>query len=118
MIYYGREYEEENKSKKEPGNRLKPQTMAVRSTLKQSEKNAQKDPAKKGWTCYYCGREGHLKQDCPQASKLPPAPCPVCKDHTGEKTALRGVGPRARTLKTIGTEGTRGPHTNFHANYT
>ena len=40
MVYYGREYEAENKSKKEPGNRLKPQTMAVRSTLKQSEKNA------------------------------------------------------------------------------
>ena len=40
MVYYGREYEVENKSKKEPGNRLKPQTMAVRSTLKQSEKNA------------------------------------------------------------------------------
>ena len=25
MVYYGREYEVENKSKKEPGNRLKPQ---------------------------------------------------------------------------------------------
>ena len=25
MVYYGREYEEENMSKKEPGNRLKPQ---------------------------------------------------------------------------------------------
>ena len=24
-------------------------------------------------------KEEHLKQDCPHASKLPPAPCPVCK---------------------------------------
>ena len=33
------------------------------------------------------------------------------KDHTREQTALQGVGPRGRTLKTIWTEGARGsPH--------
>jgi len=33
------------------------------------------------------------------------------KDHTGEETAFRGVGPMGWTLKTIGTEGARGsPH--------
>ena len=53
--------------------------MAVRTVLKQPEKNAQRDPGEKGWACYYCGKEGHLKRDCPQASKLPPAPCLVCK---------------------------------------
>ena len=42
-------------------------------------KNAQRDPGEKGWTCHYCGNEGHLKWDWPEASKLPPAPCPVCK---------------------------------------
>ena len=36
-------------------------TMAVRSALKQPEKNTQRDPGEKGWTCYYCGKEGHLK---------------------------------------------------------
>ena len=46
-------------------------TMVVRPALKQFEKNAQRDPGKKGWACCYCGKEGHLKQNCPQASKPP-----------------------------------------------
>ena len=45
--------------------------MAVRTIRKQPEKNSQRDPGEKGWACYYCGKEGHLKQDCPQASKPP-----------------------------------------------
>ena len=53
---------------------------AVRIILKQPEKNAHRDPGKKGWACYYCGKEGHLQQDYPQVSKLPSAPCPVCKE--------------------------------------
>ena len=51
----------------------------MKTVLKQPEKNAQGDPGEKGWACYYCGKEGHLKQDCPQASKPPTAPCLVCK---------------------------------------
>ena len=54
--------------------------MAVRSPLKQPEKNVQRDPGEKGWTCYYCGKDAHLKRDCPQASKLLPTPGPVYKD--------------------------------------
>ena len=53
--------------------------IVVRTVLKQPEKNAQRDPGEKGWVCYYCEREGHLERDCPQASKLTPAPHPVCK---------------------------------------
>ena len=53
--------------------------MAVRNVLKQLEKNAQRDTGEKGWDCYYCANEGQLKWDCPQASELSPAPCPVCK---------------------------------------
>ena len=53
--------------------------MAVRTVLKQPEKNAQRDPGEKGWVCYYCEREGHLKRGCPQASKLTPVPYPVRK---------------------------------------
>ena len=51
----------------------------MRTIVKQPEKNAQRNPGEKGWAWYYCGKEGHLKQDYPQTSKLPPAPCPVCK---------------------------------------
>ena len=53
--------------------------MAMKTVHKQPDKNAQRDPGEKGWACYYCGKEGHLKRNCPQASKPPPAPCPVCK---------------------------------------
>ena len=42
-------------------------------------KNAQRDLGEKGWACYYCGKEGHLNWDCPQASKLPSAPCMFVK---------------------------------------
>ena len=83
-------------------------TMAVRPALKQLEKNSQRDPGEKGWTCYYCGKKGDLKWDCSQAFKPPLAPCPVCKDHTGKETALRGVGTRGQTLKVSGTEGAWG----------
>ena len=92
--------------------------MAMKNVLKQPEKNAQRGPGEKGWACYYCGKEGHLKRDCPQASKphtLTPTPTQLhvwsAKDHTGRETAPRGVGLRGRTLKTIRTEGARGsPH--------
>ena len=53
--------------------------MAMKNVLKQPEKNAQRDPGEKGWAYYYCRKEGHHKRDCPQASKPPLAPCPVCK---------------------------------------
>ena len=58
----------------------------------------------KGRTCYYCGKEGCLKLDlsCPWLHVQ------SAEDHTGEETALWGVGPRGWTLKAIGTEGAWG----------
>ena len=53
--------------------------MAMKTVLKQPEKNAQRDPGEKGWACYYCGKEGRLKRDCPQASNPPLAPGLVYK---------------------------------------
>ena len=92
--------------------------MAVKTILKQPEKNAQRDPGEKGWACYYCGREGHLKQDCPQASKLPTAPCPVYKGphwrrDCPQKCRFQGLDSRQSGLKVPG-----GPHTSSRPNYT
>ena len=82
--------------------------MAMKTVLKQPEKNAQRDPGEKGWACYYCGKEGHLKRDCPQASKPSPLHVQSAKDHPGRETAPRCVGLRGQTLKAIRTEGARG----------
>ena len=47
--------------------------MAMKTVLKQPEKNAPRDPGEKGWSCYYCGKEGHLKWDA-----LKHLRCPGC----------------------------------------
>ena len=78
-VYYGREYEEKKERHRKTKEMVEAFPMAMKNALKQPEKNAQWDPGEKGWACYSCGKEWHLKRDCPQASKLPPAPCPVCK---------------------------------------
>ena len=78
-VYYGREYEEKKERQKKTKEKAEAFAMAMKNVLKQPEKNAQRGPGEKGWACYCCGKEGHLKRDCPQASKPPPAPCPVCK---------------------------------------
>ena len=81
-VYYGREYEEKKERHKKTKEKAEAFAMAMKNVLKQPEKNAQRDPGEKGWACYYCGKEGHLKWDCPQASKPPtptPTPCPICK---------------------------------------
>ena len=78
-VYYGREYEEKKERQKKTKEKAEAFAMAMKNVLKQPEKNAQRDPGEKGWACYYCGKERHLKQDCPQASKPPTAPCLVCK---------------------------------------
>ena len=88
-VYYGREYE----GKKERQKRTKEQAEAlartIRTVLKQPGRNAQTDTGEKRWACYYCGKEGHLKRDCPQASKPPPAPCPVCKGPHWKRDCLQ-----------------------------
>ena len=68
-VYYGREYEGKKERKRKTKEQAEAFAVAMRTVLKQSENNAQRDPGEKGWACYYCGKEGHLKQDYPQASK-------------------------------------------------
>ena len=118
-VYYGREYEEKKERQKKTKEQAEALTMAMKTGLKQPEKNAQRDPHEKGWACYYYGKEGHLKRNCPQASK-PPPPTPYlpnpppqlhvrsAKDHTRRETAPRGIGFRGQTLKTNRTDGAGG----------
>ena len=68
-VYYGREYEEKKERQRNTKEQTELFSMALKTILKQTEKNAQRDPGEKGWAFYYCGKEGHLKQDYPQASK-------------------------------------------------
>ena len=62
---------------------------------------------------------GHLKQDCPQASKPPPAPCPICKGPYWR----RDCPPKCRSQGSD-SQGNQdwwfpgGPHTSSHSNYT
>ena len=60
-VYYGREYEERKERQKKTKEQAEAFTMAMRTVLKQPEKNAQRDPGEKGWACYYCVKEGHIK---------------------------------------------------------
>ena len=64
--------------------------MAMKTILKQpEEKDPQRDPGEKGWAWYYCGREGQLKQNCPQVSKLSRLHVWSAKDHTGRDCPQR-----------------------------
>ena len=88
-------------------------------------KSAQRDPGGKRQICYHCGKEGHLKWDGHQASKLPPGSDQTEKHqtekHQAEKqgeTALRGTGPRVELSGKSGQKMPGGPHTSSHPNYT
>ena len=110
---------ENTRRKKEPEKRLKPQQWQLDLLWNSLRKNVQRNPGEKRWTCYYCGKEGHLKQDCPQASiSFPWLHVKSAKDHTGEETALRGVGPRGGISRQLGLKVPRGPHTNPYPNDT
>ena len=104
---------ENTRRKKEPDKRLKPQQWQLDLLWNSLRKNVQRNPGEKRWTCYYCGKEGHLKQDCPQASiSCPWIHVKSAKDYTGEETALWGVGPRGGISRQLGLKVPRGPHTS------
>ena len=62
-VYYGREYEEKKERQRKTKEKAEALEMAMKTVLKQPEKNAQRDPGEKGCACYCCGKEGHLKRD-------------------------------------------------------
>ena len=117
-VYYGREYEEKKESQKRTKEQVEALAMAIRTVLKQPEKNAQRDPGEKGWTCYYCGKEEHLKRNCPQASKLPPAPCLVCKGPQWKRDFPQRRRSQESDSRQSGLKVPRGPHTSSRPNYT
>jgi len=85
--------------------------MAVRTILKQPEKNAQRDPGAKGWACYYCGKEGTSRGIAFRDLSRPRLHVQSARDHTRGETAPRGIRFRGWTLNTIKTEGAQGsPH--------
>ena len=78
-VYYGREYEKKKEKQRKTKEMAEALKMPMKIVFKQPEKNAQRDPGEKEWACCCGGKEGHLQRGCPQASKPPPAPCPVHK---------------------------------------
>ena len=106
------------KKKKNTKEQVEALAMAIKTVLKQPEKNAQRDPGEKRWACYYCGKEGHLTQDCPQASKPPPAPCLVCKGpHWKRDCSHRGRFQGLDFSRQTRLKVPRGPHTSSCTNY-
>ena len=50
-VYYGREYEEKKERQKKTKEKAEAFAMAMKTVLKQPEKNAQRDPSEMGWAC-------------------------------------------------------------------
>ena len=59
-VYYGREYEEEKERQEMIKEQAEALTMAMKTIVRQPEKNALRDPGEKGWACFFCGKEGNL----------------------------------------------------------
>ena len=78
MAWYGREYEEENKRQKITRQKTEAPAWLLDPFWNSLRKNAQRDPGE-GMGLLLLWEEGHLKGNCPQASKLPPATCLVCR---------------------------------------
>ena len=110
-VYYSREYEGKKERQRKTKEQVEAIEMAVRTILKQPEKNAQRDPGANGWACYYCGKEGTSSGIALRHLSRPRLHVQSARDHTRGETAPRGIGFRGWTLKTIRTEGAQGsPH--------
>ena len=107
-VYYGREHEEKKEMQKKTKAQEEALIMAVRTVLKQPEKNAQR---KRDGMAITVERRGTLSEIALRHLSRPWLHVQSAKDHTGRETTPRGVGLWGRTLKTIRTEGAPGsPH--------
>ena len=57
-VYYGREYEEKKKRQKKTKEQAEALAMAMKTVLKQPEKNAQRDPGERGGRAITVQRRG------------------------------------------------------------
>ena len=112
MIYYGREYKEEKKKQKRTRQQTEAPTVVVRSAMKQpEEKMPRGTQVKRDGLAMTVERRGISSGIALRHLSCPRLQVRSAKDHTGKETALQGVGPRGRTLKTVWTEGAGGsPH--------
>ena len=99
---------ENTRRKKEPGQRLKPQQRLLDLLWNSLRKNAQRDPGKRDGLVVTMERKGISSRIALRHLSHPWIHVQSAKDHTGEETALQGVGPGSWTLKTVTTEGTWG----------
>ena len=77
-VYYGREYEEKKERQKKERKRQKPSPWLFKTFLNSLRKMPRGAQVKRDGLAITVERRG-TSRDCPQASKTPPAPCPVCK---------------------------------------
>ena len=85
--------------------------MAMKNTLKQPEKNAQRDPVKRDGLAITVERRGTSSGIALRHLCCPWIHVQSARDHIGGETAPRGIGFRGQTLKTIRTEGSQAsPH--------
>ena len=71
--------------------------MAVRTVLKQPEKNAQRDPLKRDVLAITVERRGTSSGIALRHLSHPRLHVGSAKDHSGRETAPRGIGFRGRT---------------------
>ena len=104
-VYYGREYEEEKSRQKRSRQKTEAPTMAVRPAVRNSlRKMPRGTQVKRDRLVITVERRGISSRIALRHLSHPRLHVQSVKDHNGEETALRDVGPRGQTLKTIVTE--------------
>ena len=119
MVYYSREYEEENRrQKKRPGKIETPARLLdlLRNSLR---KKCPEGHRWKGMGLLLMWKGGGISSRIAlRHLSNPRLHVWSAKDHTGEETALWGVSPRGWTLKTIRIKVLGVLYTSSHPNYT
>ena len=110
-VYYGREYEEKKEGQKKAKEQAEALVTTGRTILKQPEKMPRGTQLKKDGLAITVEGRGTSSKIALRHLSRPLLHVRSARDHTGGQTALRSVGFRGWTLKTIRTEGARGsPH--------